>query len=150
MEKSERFLVLGLLLSLASVCSAANTGIEISVKVKEDVPNHLCARFFNNLEVKGKIIFKIYIDSFFTSNNLMIRFTWVLGHIKFYNILEIVQKYINKDKQGQARTYQEIVCPLPICNLFDTVKVSFLVYSKSKTEIGVILLWSLYYDKILH
>ena len=72
MEKSERFLVLGLLLSLASVCSAANTGIEISVKVKEDVPNHLCARFFNNLEVKGKIIFKIYIDSFFTLNNLMI------------------------------------------------------------------------------
>ena len=52
MEKSERFLVLGLLLILASACSAVNTGIEISVKVKEDVPNHLCARFFNNLEVK--------------------------------------------------------------------------------------------------
>ena len=140
--------MLGLLLSLASVCSAANTGIEISVKVKEDVPNHLCARFFNNLEVKGKIIFKIYIDSFFTSNNLMIRFTWDI--LNNYDILAIVQKYINKDKQGQARTYQEIMCPLPICDLFDTVTVSFLVYSKSKTEIGVILLWSLYYDKILH
>ena len=73
-----------------------------------------------------------------------------LGHIKYYDILAIVQKYINKDKQGQARTYQEIMCPLPICDLFDTVTVSFLVYSKSKTEIGVILLWSLYYDKILH
>ena len=27
------------------------SGIELNVKVNEDVPNHLCKRFFHNLEV---------------------------------------------------------------------------------------------------
>ena len=31
----------------------ANIGVEINVKVNEDVPNHLCARFFKNLEVRN-------------------------------------------------------------------------------------------------
>ena len=30
-----------------------NIGVEINVKVNEDVPNHLCARFFKNLEVRN-------------------------------------------------------------------------------------------------
>ena len=75
-----------------------------------------------------------------------------LGHIKYYDILVIVQKYLNKDNQGQARPYQKIryvMCPLPICDLFDTVTFSLLFlffrYSKLKSEIGVIFLWSLYY-----
>ena len=31
--------------------ATSESGIELNVKVNEDVPNHLCKRFFTNLEV---------------------------------------------------------------------------------------------------
>ena len=50
------FLQLGLLIHLTVASSQINDGVEIVVKVNEDVPNHLCTRFFNNLEVR-EIVF---------------------------------------------------------------------------------------------
>ena len=50
------FLQLGLLIQLTVASSQINHGVEIVVKVNEDVPNHLCTRFFNNLEVR-EIVF---------------------------------------------------------------------------------------------
>lgn len=51
------FVLLGLLIKLTVANSSQiNHGVEIVVKVNEDVPNHLCTRFFNNLEVR-EIVF---------------------------------------------------------------------------------------------
>ena len=47
------FILLGLTVANSS---QINDGVEIVVKVNEDVPNHLCTRFFNNLEVR-EIVF---------------------------------------------------------------------------------------------
>ena len=52
-----------------------------------------------------------------------------LGHIKYYDILVIVQKYINKDNQGQARPYQKIMlCVLCQFAIYST-QLLFLFYS---------------------
>lgn len=50
------FILLGLIQLTVANSSQINDGVEIVVKVNEDVPNHLCTRFFNNLEVR-EIVF---------------------------------------------------------------------------------------------
>ena len=50
MERLKHYLVLVTLLQ--SVLSADKQELEINVKIQEDVPNHLCHRFFTNLEVR--------------------------------------------------------------------------------------------------
>ena len=54
MERLKHYIVLVTLLH--SVLSADQQGLEINVKIQEDVPNHLCHRFFTNLEVRSKMI----------------------------------------------------------------------------------------------
>ena len=51
MAKLKHFLVI-LVTLVQNLLSEDNQGLSINVRIQENVPNHLCHRFFTNLEVR--------------------------------------------------------------------------------------------------
>ena len=56
MAKLKEYLVLLALLNVSASDFIQNNGAEITIKVTQEIPKHLCWRFLNNLEVQIAII----------------------------------------------------------------------------------------------
>ena len=52
--------------------AASDSGIDLNVKVNEDVPNHLCTRFFQNLEVRSVQVFMLKKNWHVQSPNILL------------------------------------------------------------------------------
>ena len=52
MGKLKEYLVLLFFLNVSASDFIQNNGAEITIKVSQEIPKHLCWRFLNNLEVR--------------------------------------------------------------------------------------------------
>ena len=61
MAKLKEYLVFLFLINVSAGDFSKNAGAEITIKVNQEIPKHLCWRFLNNLEVKLTKITTAYI-----------------------------------------------------------------------------------------